>query len=161
MLFMLSYFCPSPLKSIHQCTESEQSPSFINGSLMNEITDTLLIIVLAVTAMTVSYKLAPFRQWQKIKPRFVIFPKYTTRYTICDEQIINNIVQQGFKRQANHESIYTRGKIYGDFSAKAMKLQISINQSEKKVSVHAPFFGIFFDTGDVWQVTSRILGHTT
>ena len=59
--------------------------------------------------------------------------------------------------QKNKNGSYSRGKIYGDFSAKSIKLSVTINKKAKQVYVYASFFGVLFDTGDVWQVTSDIV----
>jgi hypothetical protein len=47
--------------------------------------------------------------------------------------------------------------VYGDFSANSIKLTVEVDENNKKVTVHASFFGILFDTGDVWQVMSDII----
>jgi hypothetical protein len=43
----------------------------------------------------------------------------------------------------NSDYIYERGKVYGDFSAKAMKLRIVIEDKDKIVKVFALTWGLF------------------
>ena len=65
---------------------------------------------------------------------------------------------QEFKPSNEVKTRYTRGKVYGDFSAKHIKLAIEIDENKKEIKVYAPGFGILFDTGDVWQLTHDIVG---
>lgn len=46
--------------------------------------------------------------------------------------------------------------MYGDFSAKAMKLRIVIEDKHKIVKVFAPYMGVIFDNGDLWVITNEI-----
>ena len=71
------------------------------------------------------------------------------------ESLISALEKNQFKKIDNGK--YSRGKVYGDFSAKAIKLSVEIDEEKKQVKVYASFFGVLFDTGDIWKVTSEIV----
>ncbi|MCP4523859.1 MAG: hypothetical protein GY828_06615 [Candidatus Gracilibacteria bacterium] len=119
---------------------------------MQEILNTAIWIISAVVLMTAIYHIVPFRKWVDKKPRFVFFPKYIAHFSGDTSKVISNIESMGFVLKDNSNNVFTRGKVYGDFSAKAMKLHVEINESEKCMKVYAPFMGVFFDTGDLWSI---------
>lgn len=123
--------------------------------ISNEILEIIITVIVAVVGFTLIYKLAPFKEFKTPKPKFTLFPKYSTGFDPPISQIKESLEKLGFK--ATNKNTYTRGKAYGDFSAKAIKLTVSINEKDKHIKVYASFFGILFDTGDIWQVTSDIL----
>jgi len=122
---------------------------------MNEIFELLIIVLVAVAGFTVIYKVLPFRQFVQRKPKFTLFPKYRANFEKPAGEIESALLAQEFKKKQNGS--YTRGKVYGDFSAKSIKLLVVINESSSEIFVCSSFFGILFDTGDIWQVTSDIL----
>lgn len=122
---------------------------------MNEFLELLIIVTLAVIGFTVIYKIMPFKKIDSSKPKFTFFPKYTAKFEKPVSEIESALLTQEFKKGEN--GCYTRGKVYGDFSAKSIKLSVVVNEQSKEISVYASFFGILFDTGDIWQVTSDIL----
>lgn len=122
---------------------------------MNEILELLVIVAVAVIGFTVVYKIMPFKKFGPNKPKFTLFPKYTAIFEKPIDEIESALLAQEFMK--NENGSYSRGKVYGDFSAKSIKLSVTVNEQSKEVSVYASFFGILFDTGDIWQVTSDIL----
>jgi len=122
---------------------------------MNDIMDTLITIVVAVIAFTALYRVLPFKAHKKEKPKLSFFPKYIAKFNKPINDIESSLSDLEFKK--NENGIYTRGKNYGDFSAKAIKLAVELDDQSKEIKVYASFFGIFFDTGDIWQVTSDII----
>lgn len=122
---------------------------------MNEIIELLIVVTIAVVGFTVIYKIVPFRKLASNKPKFTLFPKYIAKFEKNVSKIESSLLAQGFKK--NENGSYSRGKVYGDFSAKSIKLSVNVNEQSKEISVYASFFGILFDTGDIWQVTSDIL----
>ena len=122
---------------------------------MNQVLELLVIVVIAVGGFTAIYKALPFRTFGHKKPKFTLFPKYTAKFENSVAEIDSALLAQEFKK--NEKGSYTRGKIYGDFSAKSIKLSVVINEQSKEISVCSSFSGILFDTGDIWQVTSDIL----
>lgn len=118
--------------------------------------DLLITIVLAVTIFTVIYKILPFKVHSGSKPVFVLFPKYVAKFNLSVSDVESSLINLEFKKSSN--GVYTRGKVYGDFSAKAIKLSVELNEQSKEIKVYASFFGILFDTGDIWQLTSDIVG---
>lgn len=122
---------------------------------MNEILGLLVIVVIAVGGFTAIYKVLPFRQFSHNKPKFTLFPKYTAKFEKPVSEIESALIAQEFKKNENGN--YTRGKVYGDFSAKSIKLSVVVNEQSRNIFVCSSFFGILFDTGDIWQVTSDIL----
>ena len=122
---------------------------------MNEILELVITAVIAVTAFTVIYKLVPFKPWGEEKPRFTLFPKYIASFDKSAAELEEALTKLEFKK--NEKGIYTRGKVYGDFSAKSIKLSAAIDAKNNQIKVYASFFGILFDTGDIWQVTDDIV----
>lgn len=122
---------------------------------MNDIVELILIIIIGVTGFTLLYKLLPFRNWKNSKPRFTLFPKYIAQFDIPVDKLESNLATLKFEKQA--EASYSRGKVYGDFSANAIKLSVIINNEDKTIKVCSSFFGILFGTGDIWQVTADII----
>jgi len=121
----------------------------------NEILKLIITVVIAVVGFTLVYKLMPFKKFKEPKPKCTLFPKYSANFDTPVSQIKENLEALDFK--ALNETTYTRGKVYGDFSAKAIKLTVTIDEENKHIKVYASFFGILFDTGDIWQVTSDII----
>jgi hypothetical protein len=122
---------------------------------VNEILELLILVTVAVIGFTVIYKIMPFKKIGPSKPKFTFFPKYTAKFEKPASEIESALLAQEFKKKENGS--YTRGKVYGDFSAKSIKLSVVVNEQSNEISVYASFFGILFDTGDIWQVTSDIL----
>lgn len=122
---------------------------------MSEIFELLIVVAVAVTGLTVIYKILPFRQLPKNKPKFTLFPKYSAKFEKPVGKIESALIAQGFKK--NENGSYSRGKIYGDFSVKSIRLLVVVKESSGELSICSSFFGILFDTGDIWQVTSDIL----
>lgn len=122
---------------------------------MNDILELVVIVVIAVVGFTFIYKISPFKTWRNKKPKFVLFPKYVAKFDKPVTEIESALEKIQFKKSSNRT--FDRGKIYGDFSAKAIKLSVDIDEEKSQIKVHASFFGILFDTGDIWQVTSDIV----
>lgn len=122
---------------------------------MNDIMSLLMTAILVVMAFTGLYKLAPFKKHKGSRPKFTFFPKYISPFDNTLDQIESSLAALEFKK--NGKDTYTRGKIYGDFSIKAIRLSVEVNEQSRELKVYASFFGILFDTGDVWQVTTDIL----
>ncbi|OUR74585.1 hypothetical protein A9Q78_00170 [Methylophaga sp. 41_12_T18] len=122
---------------------------------MNDIIEMVIIAVIAVVTLTALYKVMPFKRFGPIKPSFSLFPKYVAQFEQSVADIEAALLEQAFHK--NHDGSFSRGKVYGDFSAKSIKLSVTIDQSAKQIRVYASFFGILFDTGDVWQLTADIL----
>jgi hypothetical protein len=122
---------------------------------MHEIIELLIIVAGFVGLSTATYKLAPFKMHGPEKPTFVLFPKYIAQYDKPLVEIESALLALEFEK--NEQGAFSRGTIYGDFSAKAIKLAVEIDEQERTIKVYAPFFGILFDTGDIWQVATNIL----
>ncbi|MEM7351492.1 MAG: hypothetical protein AAF657_11840 [Acidobacteriota bacterium] len=122
---------------------------------MSSIFNPVVVAIALVAGTTIAYKLLPFKTWTKPRPRFVLFPKYSATYRRPREAIESTLVRLGFER--TNEGTYVRGKVYGDFSAKAIRLRVEVDDEARQIKVYSPFFGIVFDTGDVWQLASDIV----
>ena len=121
--------------------------------------NTLAIVlgaVMVVGLFTTIYKKLPFKKYGGSKPKLTFFPKYIADYQTPLEDIEQSLAILGFKATAD-PTFYYRGKVYGDFSAKRIKLSVQINEKDSQIKVQASALGILFDTGDVWQVTTDIL----
>jgi hypothetical protein len=119
--------------------------------------DIIFWVVGGVVLMTVMYRVVPFRELSEKKPRLAFFPKYSASYSGDAGQVTSNLKAMGFAPVPGKPHLYTRGKPYGDFSAKSLKLHFAIEESEKRVKVYAPLMGVFFDTGDLWQVADNAI----
>ena len=122
---------------------------------MDSIINLVVMIIAAVLITTILYKVLPFRNLSDTKPGFTLFPKYVVSFDKPVADIESALTQMKFRK--TESDTYTRGKVYGDFSAKSIKLAVQIDQGQGQIKVYAPFFGILFDTGDLWQVTTDIL----
>jgi len=122
---------------------------------MNDIIELIIILIIAVTSLTIVYRLFPFKVWVNQKPKLAFFPKYMAQFEKSVSEIELALEKIHFKKIVNGK--YSRGKIYGDFSAKAIKLSVDIDEEKKQLKVYASFFGVLFDTGDIWKVTSDIV----
>jgi len=122
---------------------------------MNDIIELVTIILTLVIGLTLIYKLLPFKVWKNQKPKFVFFPKYIVNFNGPVSEIESALERIEFNK--NSDNTYSRGKIYGDFSAKATKFTVEINEEKKQIKIYSPFFGIVFDTGDTWKITSEII----
>ncbi len=111
---------------------------------MSEVLEIGIYIISAVVITTAVYHILPFRKVGSKKPSFVLFPKYECSFSIPIEGVIKRVVELGFSLKPNSDYIYERGKVYGDFSAKAMKLRIVIEDKHKIVKVFAPYMGGYF-----------------
>ena len=110
--------------------------------------------------MTLTYKVLPYKQWKNKQPSFVLFPKYIAQYSSSTEDIISRIQKLGFKSVDQSNKKFVRGKAFGDFSVKWMKLEILIDDKKQELQVFAPFFGIIFDNGDLWKIISNLVENT-
>ena len=120
----------------------------------------IIWILIVVIVTTLIYKIIPYRQWKSGKPKLVLFPRYVAQYSSQTEDLITNIKEMGFESRSRNSNSFMRGKAYGDFSAKWMKLEIRIDEREKEIKVFAPLFGIIFDNGDLWKIVSNTLSNT-
>lgn len=122
---------------------------------MNDILELVATIIVGVTAFTIIYRLAPFKEWENIKPKISFFPKYVAKFDKPLGEIESSL--EAIKFNKIDSSTFTRGKVYGDFSAKAIKLTVKVDDGSNEIRVYASVFGVLFDTGDLWQVTSDII----
>lgn len=84
----------------------------------------ILILIAAVAISTLLYRLVPYRKLEEPKPRFSIFPKYVTTYSCSLDELKSSLSELEFTE--NENGSYSRGKVYGDFSAKAIKLSVQL-----------------------------------
>ncbi len=122
---------------------------------MHEIIALTLLAAVAVGLFTLAYKFAPFEEYGPKKPKFTVFPKYIAKFDQPINKIESSLSALEFKKDKN--GIYSRGKIYGDFSTKSIKLAVKVDEQDRELRVYASFFGVLMDTGDIWQVTTDIL----
>lgn len=123
--------------------------------------NTLLIVlgaVLIVVVFTRTYKKLPFKNHEDAvsRPKLTFFPKYIAAFDKPVEDIEMSLAVLGFKATAD-PSFYYRGKVYGDLSAKRIKLSVQIDEEAKQIKVQASSLGILYDMGDIWQITNEIL----
>ncbi len=123
---------------------------------------------IAVTLFRWIYQKRKPRRLDKRKPWLKWFPKYTVSVKIPpdilesenpDELLENRLTPTGFQHEAWTKDAlhFTRGKSWGDFHAKLIKMRISFSHplqsvSEMKVEVASV---CLFDTGDLWKVATE------
>jgi len=120
----------------------------------------IIWVLSAIILMTLVYKVLPYKQWKNKRPSFVLFPKYIAQYSSSTEDVISRIQELGFIPVDQSNKRFIRGKAFGDFSAKWMKLEILLESEKQEFRVFAPFFGIIFDNGDLWKIISNIVEDT-
>ncbi len=125
---------------------------------MNYLVETIIYILIAVIVFSVIYRLAPFKKWKDTKkPRIVLFPKYEFQYSCNFKLLEDKLLTLGFEKKAYKEGLWHRGKNFGDFSAKKIKLHVFIDHESNAVKLYAPYLGILFDFGDLWALIEEIV----
>ena len=115
------------------------------------------VTVVAVIFMKIRYSRGPFKIWQEKAPKFVWFPKYLVSFDQPVNEICLALESIGFKKNKASSNTYSRGKVYGDFSAN--KILLSVEVSDTSFKLWANTF-ILFDTGDLWKVSKQVLSST-
>jgi hypothetical protein len=121
--------------------------------------DYVVILISTFVFIIVSkyyYLNGPFRIWGNKEPKFVWFPKYNVKFDQPLSNITASLEKIGFVQSEGIDTIYNRGKIYGDFFAKHILLQVEISEDKKSFSLCAKTF-ILFDTGDLWRVCNQVV----
>ncbi|MEP3248286.1 MAG: hypothetical protein ABJN40_21510 [Sneathiella sp.] len=119
-----------------------------------DITNIILLVGLALILLAVIYRILPYKSLSAQKPALVFFPKYV--FQISDVESAEKTMEQlGFKAHKG-SNIYIRGYILGDFSAKLSRLTVTLEGQTAYLG--APLLGLFFDTGDLWQIATDIQG---
>ena len=116
----------------------------------------LIIGVIFWLLSLLKYKYGKFIPWKESQPRFVFFPKYEAKYNGTGEQIKSELVKLGFAESVTDSNLFIRGKVYGDFSANKIRLNILLNPDTQSLKLFCPSM-ILFDTGDLWKLTRSIL----
>ena len=126
--------------------------------MIEDIVYTAVVVVTVVALLSVIYKFTPFYKFQpRQAPGFVIFPKYEAAFDAPLEAIQNSLQSLKFKPASDDQLTYRRGKVYGEFSAKFVRLNVEIDPAKNVIRVFVPYMVILFDTGDLWRVTRDIL----
>lgn len=120
---------------------------------------------IAVALFRWIYRKRKPRPLDKKKPWLKWFPKYAVSVRIPpevldsgnpDEQLENRLAAMGFRHEAwTKEAVhFTRGKSWGDFHAKLIRMRISLSHPLQSVSeMNVEVAGVcLFDTGDLWKV---------
>ena len=121
---------------------------------MEELLVTVVTSVIVVSGVTVIHRVLPFRALKARKPRLAFFPKYVARVTKSLAELELTLERLEFKKTG--DCIYERGKVYGDFSAKSIKIRVVLDKANAAVRVSASWM-VFFDTGDLWLITTEII----
>ena len=122
----------------------------------------IISAVVGVAVMTVSYKLAPYREANGNRPLFVLLPKYRKliQHTKSSEELEGELSRFGFNkvRQADDVTYYTRGSVLGDFSINLAKVNVALREvapHQHELTVQAGWVAAF-DTGDHWQFITEL-----
>ncbi|MCC5805333.1 MAG: hypothetical protein JJU00_03290 [Opitutales bacterium] len=108
------------------------------------------------------------RPMDEKKPWLKWFPKYTVTVKIPpgilqndnpDERLEERLAPMGFRHEAwTKEAVhFTRGKSWGDFHAKLVKMRLSFTHPlQANCEMRAEVASVcLFDTGDLWKVASE------
>jgi hypothetical protein len=121
--------------------------------------DYVVILLSAFVFIVVSkyyYSKGPYKTWGGKKPRLVWFPKYKVKFDLPLSDLISSLKKIGFVKSEGSELTFSRGKIYGDFSAKHVLLQVDISEDKNTFFLYAKTV-VFFDTGDLWRVCNEVV----
>lgn len=117
----------------------------------------LIIAAAIVVAITILYKILPFRSAGSTKPFVAFLPKYKKVLDIAlpDDVIEEKLSIHGFKRigDSNGVMTFSRGSVIGDISIKLAKVKIGVknlSNAKLEVTIQAGWVAAF-DTGDHWK----------
>lgn len=124
----------------------------------------IIFVVIALTAITLLYKVLPHRDLGEKKPFISFFPKYKTNVALPtsilnkenpERELETVLSQYGFVKRAQSGDItkYSRGHILGDLSIKLAKVNLLVTTPESNcvdISIEAGWV-VAFDTGDFWK----------
>lgn len=106
------------------------------------------------------YKNSDFKIWGGKKPRLDFFPKYTAKFETSHSEVVEKLELLGFKADEIRSNVYVRGKVYGDFVASKILLNVELDPEAKSFNLYSPGF-ILFDTGDLWLLTKNLVQSET
>ena len=123
----------------------------------------IVVVVAAIVAFLVAYKLKPFSDLSVDRPALSVLPKYLVSVHISESVILSETPSKslesmlsnlGFKLETTTDSEIRlmRGSVLGDFSLKIGKVRVSAPLpllSKTKLRVEYGAF-VAFDTGDLW-----------
>lgn len=122
----------------------------------------ILLVVGILAAITILYKVLPYRQAGEKKPIIALLPKYKIQVqnNLNDDQIQTILSDLGFKRtqHSSTQSKFSRGSIIGDISIKLAKINIilsKISDNQQEITIEAAWVAAF-DTGDHWQFITEL-----
>ena len=124
--------------------------------------ETILIVVTALLAITVLYKVIPHRDLGVKKPFIAFLPKYkkNVKHSLNNSELEEKLAGFGFKKVKENDTsqVFTRGSVLGDISIKLAKVNVGlrkIGDNEHEVTVQAGWLAAF-DTGDHWVFTKEL-----
>jgi hypothetical protein len=120
----------------------------------------LIIGVIFWLLIFAKYKSSDFKVWGNKKPRLDFFPKYTAKFESSHTEFVEKLNYLGFKVDDKRPNVYFRGKIYGDFVASKILLNVELDPETKSFNLYSPGF-ILFDTGDLWLITKNLVQSET
>jgi hypothetical protein len=126
---------------------------------MSPIVLVLIVVCVAAVvtaAITVYYKRRPFKSRGSLRPKIDLFPKYEVEFACSSDAIRDSLASLKFKPSSADPNQFSRGKVHGDFSAKAIKWHVQIFPGDSAFRLCAQWV-ILFDTGDTWQLIEDIL----
>lgn len=122
---------------------------------MGQPIEPVVFVVAAVVAITLIYHLLPYRRWSEREPSLVFFSKYVASMNKPEADVEASVEKPGFT-PGNAGEFYARGSMFGDFSSAWIKLKVKVDRQNQEVSVAGGFFGVLFDTGDLWQLARDV-----
>jgi len=130
---------------------------------------TLVIVVVAVAAFLVAYKLKSPIPLPASKPSFCLLPKFAFTIHLPEELVgasdsvaeLGRLLEPfGFAESAHTTGTvrYSRGSLLGDFSIRIAKVDLEFSLPLESKSHLRASYGSFaaFDTGDLWSFCSEL-----
>lgn len=119
------------------------------------IIELIIIIIFAISVITIVYRSLPFRTLGNKKPLIALFPKYIAKFDQPLSDIESSLEKMKFRKINN--TTYNGVKIYRRWSGKVINLNVEIDKETRQIKVCSSFFGIALDAGGIWQITSNII----
>ena len=124
--------------------------------------ETVVFAMIVVLAVTLSYRLLPFRNAGDRRPFFAFLPKYKIGITSSgsDQALEEKLAEYGFHKtkQKGATATFTRGSVLGDLSIELVRVDVGLtrlNDSELEVTLQAGWVAAF-DTGDHWKLITEL-----
>ncbi|MBD1546444.1 hypothetical protein [Roseibium aggregatum] len=126
---------------------------YVGVAVLQALLYCMPIVIFICVVMYFYYQRRPYKKIPARKPFIAFLPKYRVEGIEADN-VKANLDKLGFKKI--EDGTYVRGKIFGEFSIKYIKLKVIL--SDNYFQIGAGGSPIAFDTGDLWKLANSIAG---